>query len=211
MPAYTPSTPDGLAGQLASTITALPAAHPVRVGLDAPRCADLNNILARVTDRLERSGRQVALVRAEDFYRDASVRLEYGRTDVESFYSGWLDSAALAREVLTPAVSEHPQYLPSLRNPGNNRSTRAVPVPLAANGVVLITGELLLGAGLAFDLSVYFSVSRQARRRLTAPDWAWTLPAWDRYEIEVDPAACAALVVRFDDPARPAVASSTRG
>ncbi|MFD0783943.1 uridine kinase, partial [Micromonospora azadirachtae] len=33
----------------------------------------------------------------------------------------------------------------------------------------------------------------------------WTLPAFDRYATEVDPASFADVVVRVDDPRRPAL------
>jgi hypothetical protein len=96
-------------------------------------------------------------------------------------------------------------YLPSLRDPDSNRSTRAAPLTLPPAGVALVTGELLLGHGLDFDVVVHVSVSRQARRRQTPAELRWTLPAHDRYELEVDPAGLADVVVRYDDPAHPAL------
>ncbi len=149
-------------------------------------------------------GREALVVRADAFWRDASLRLEYGREDVESYYSGWLDTAALRREVLDTAGP----VLPSLRDPVTNRATRAAPVPLAPDGVVVLAGDLLLGQGLPFDLTVHLLVSPAARRRRTADDEQWTLPAWDRYDTEVDPAAQADVVVRYDDPAHPALRTS---
>jgi hypothetical protein len=44
-----------------------------------------------------------------------------------------------------------------------------------------------------------------ARRRLTPADRAWELPAFDRYDDEVDPAALADAVVLADHPDRPAL------
>ena len=84
-------------------------------------------------------------------------------------------------------------------------ATRETPVQLPSNGVALLVGELLLGHGLDLDLTVHFSVSRQARRRQTPEELQWTLPAHDRYELEVDPAGLADLVVRYDDPSHPAL------
>jgi len=106
--------------------------------------------------------------------------------------------------VLDPVVVRG-RYLPSLRDPVTNRSTRAEPEPLPPAGVLLVHGELLLGAGLPFDLTVHASVSRQARKRLTPADRQWTLPAFDRYDLEVDPAGTADVVIRYDDPRRPAL------
>jgi hypothetical protein len=202
---FTPISPELLADRLLalcderhSGVVAL------RVALDAPACADLSVPIRLLTAGLQAAGRPVAVIDATTFYRDASLRLEHGRTDADSFYQGWLDVAALRREVLDPVVVRG-RYLPSLRDPVTNRSTRAEPEPLPPTGVLLVHGELLLGAGLPFDLTVHASVSRQARKRLTPADRQWTLPAFDRYDLEVDPAGTADVVIRYDDPRRPAL------
>ncbi len=203
MSRFTPISPQLLADRLAGLCAERHSGSaPLRVALDGPACAEFP--VAPLLDALRTAGRPAELVRASAFYRDASVRLEYGRTDVESFYRGWLDLGALRREVLDPVVS-HGRYLPSLRDPVTNRSTRAEPRPLPADGVLLVRGELLLGADLPFDLTVHLAVSRQARRRLFPPDLQWTLPAFDRYDLEVDPAGAADVVVRYDDARHPAI------
>jgi len=205
MSRFVPVSPALLATRLAALCDQRhPGRHPLRVALDGPACADLAEPVALLTAELRAAGRPVAMVQAHDFYRDASLRLEYGRTDVESFYTGWLDTGAVQREVLDP-LAEHGRYLPSLRDPATNRSTRADPVELAASGVLLLRGELLLGIGLHVDLTVHAAVSRQARLRLTDEDRRWTLPAFDRYDHEVDPAAIADVVIRYDDPRHPAL------
>ena len=205
MSRFRPVSPQLLADELAVVFAARhPQAHPLRVGLDAPACVNLNPLLGLLDDRLRAAGRPVAIVSSRLFYRDASLRWEYGKADVDSFYDGWLDTGALQREVLRPLATDG-SYLPSLRDPDSNRSTRATPVRLPSNGVALLVGELLLGHGLDLDLTVHFSVSRQARRRQTPDELQWTLPAHDRYELEVDPAGLADLVVRYDDPSHPAL------
>ena len=89
--------------------------------------------------------------RAESFWRDASLRLEYGREDVES-YRTWLDAGALRREVARRRGRRAATYLPSLRDPATNRSTREPPRRGSRRGtVLLVSGELLLGLGLPFD------------------------------------------------------------
>jgi hypothetical protein len=205
---FTPVTPDHLARQLSETFQRRhPDGHPLRVALDAPSFVDLGPLADAVAADLERAGRPVARVRASGFYRDASLRFEYGKTDTDSFYTGWLDTAALQREVLAPlGPSGAGDFVPALRDPRTNRSVRVERVPLPPPGVLLVTGELLLGAGLAFDLTVHAWVTRQARRRQVPQEQAWTLPAYDRYDIEVDPTALADIVLRFDDAARPAIA-----
>lgn len=137
------------------------------------------------------------------FWRDASVRLELGREDVDAFVS-WLDADALRREVLVP-VAERGEYLPSLRDPVTNRSTRE-PVQVAEpSTVLLLSGELLLGLGLPFDRVVHLAMSPAARARHTDAALTWTLPAFDSYDASVAPARIADVVIKLDDPKRPAV------
>ena len=204
---FAPVSPDSFPQRLSDyLIRRHPGEHPLRVAFDAPDCCDVQPLVAIVGTSLTTLGHATAVVAADSFYRDASLRYEYGKQDVESYYSGWLDVAALQREVLQP-LGPHGdrRYLPSLRDPATNRSTREQPGELPPSGVLVLHGSLLLGLGLELDVAVHFNVSRQARRRLTAPDRAWTLPAYDRYDIDVDPSAVADLVVRYDDPRHPAV------
>jgi len=204
---YTPVAPQLLAGQLVELIDRHHSgSRPLRVALDAPGWVDTAPLLDALGTGLPAAGHPIGVVAARDFYRDASLRLEYGRTDVESFYAGWLDTAALQREVLRPvAVPGDARYLPALRDPATNRSTRAEPVPLPPSGVLLVCGELLLGAGLDFDLTIHLAVSRAARKRQAPEQLRWTLPAFDRYDLDADPVGLADVVVRYDDPAHPAL------
>jgi hypothetical protein len=72
-------------------------------------------------------------------------------------------------------------------------------------GVLLVPGALLQGLGLPFDVVVHLRMSPAARARRTPADDAWQLPALDRYDDEVDPAAHADAVVFADHPDRPAL------
>ncbi|HEX2774329.1 MAG TPA: uridine kinase, partial [Micromonosporaceae bacterium] len=145
-------------------------------------------------------------VRTQDFLRPASVRLEEGRTNPDAFYQGWFDEAALRREVLDPAGPEGSgQVLPRLWDAAADRASRAAYIALPPGAVALVSGPLLLGGGLPFDLTVHLVLSPAALRRRTDPEEHWTLPAFDRYHREVDPAGFADVVVRLDDPRRPAL------
>jgi hypothetical protein len=204
---YAAITPELLAQRLIDLlIERHPGRHPLRVALDAPGWVESGPLIEALRAGLPTLGRPVATVRASDFYRDASLRFEHGKTDVESFYTGWLDGAALEREVLRPlAGADGARYLPALRDAATNRATRAQPVPLAAHGILLVWGELLLGAGLSLDLVIHLAISRAARKRLVPDEWRWSLPAFDRYDIDVDPVGLADVVIRYDDPRHPAL------
>jgi hypothetical protein len=197
---FRPLSPPALVERLADWIAGAPGI--VRVAIDGAPSADPAELAAALIDPLRLRGRPTAALRAELFWRDASLRLEYGREDVDG-YPDWLDRAALRREVLD-AVRTDGVYLPSLRDPATNRSTREPRRPAEAGTVVLVSGAFLLGGGLPFDRTVHLALSPAALSRRTPADQHWTLPALDRYEREV--AATADVVVKLDDPRHPAVA-----
>ncbi len=142
----------------------------------------------------------------EGFYRPASLRLEHGRTDPDARYTDWLDTAALAREVLDRSGPQGPgEYLPALWDLARDRAARESYRPVPPGAVLLVPGSLLQGLGLAFDVVVHLRVGPQARRRRMPADRAWELPAFDRYDAEVDPVALADAVVLADHADRPAL------
>jgi hypothetical protein len=194
-------TPERLTELLAARIADEPGI--VRVAIDGPPCSPAHELAGSLAEPLRVLGRPTHLVRAETFWHDASLRLEYGREDVDSYLS-WLDAGALRREVLDAAVNAG-TILPSLRDPATNRSTHEAPQPVPPGAVVIVSGPLLLGLGLPFELTVHLAVSPAARVRRTDSADAWTLPAYDRYDAEVAPSELADVVVRWDDPVRPAV------
>jgi hypothetical protein len=201
LPEYRPVSPEALAHELAEWLAASPGI--VRVAVDGAPCADPHSLAASVADPLRALGRPFAHVRAESFWRDASLRYEHGREDVEGYLS-WLDEGALRREVLSGA-----RYLPSLRDPRTNRVTREPPRPLPDDAVLAVSGAFLLGLGLPFQRVVHLAMSPAARRRRTPPSQHWTLAAFDRYDSAVRPADLADVVVRLDDPRHPAVLGPT--
>lgn len=148
---------------------------------------------------------------ADGFYRPASLRLEHGRTDPDARYTDWLDSGALTREVLGPVgPGGSGEYLPVLWDVARDRAARARRRPAPEQGVLLVPGSLLQGVGLSFDVVVHLRMSPAARLRLTPADQAWELPAFDRYDEEVDPSALADAVVLADHPDRPALVLAGR-
>jgi hypothetical protein len=205
-PGYRPVDPGRLAAEVAATLAAVHLSHPLRVAVDGPRCADPAALARDAVEPLRLAGHPAYVVEADTFWRDASLRLEWGRTDVEAYTSTWLDVDALRREVLEPlGPSGTPHFLPALRDPVTNRSARVDRVSVTTDGVVLVAGDLLLGRGLPFDCRVHLAVDAAARARLTAPDWRWTLPAYDAYERDVQPQRHAEIVVRRNDPRHPAI------
>ena len=212
MPVVRPSTPEGVVAAVAALVAAYPGravdsgstphAGWVRIVIDGARAADPHGLAARVVAAL--APRRALHVRADRFWRPASLRLEYGREDVDSWLDGWLDDDALRREVLDPFAATG-RALPELRDPLTDRSLRADVVQLPADGVLVVSGSVLLGRGLPFDVAVHVRLSPAALARRTPADEAWTLPALERYAAERDPEGVADLVVRADDPHHPAL------
>lgn len=204
---FRPISPERLAVELADRVAALPATRWARVALDGPAIATDPAALAdALVDPLRVRGRDVLRVSAWDFLRPASLRLERGRHDPDARYDDWLDTGALRREVIGPlAPGGTGQVLPALWDRGRDRAYRLPRTELAQGAVLLLDGELLLGRGLDFDLTVHLWLSAAAlRRRLPTPEH-WALPAYRRYEHEVAPTETADVVVRMDHPDHPAV------
>jgi len=181
------------------------------VAVDGPDAAAPERLADAVAERLPALGRPAVVVPAAGFLRPASLRFEHGRTDPDARYTDWLDAGALTREVLGPVgPGGSGSYLPVLWDVETDRAARARRRPMPPGGVLLVPGALLQGVGLAFDVVLHLRMSPAARRRLTPDDRSWELPAFDRYDAEVDPAALADAVVLADHPDRPALVLSGR-
>ncbi|GHF84621.1 hypothetical protein FHX82_001080 [Amycolatopsis bartoniae] len=202
---YRPISFDRLAGELAERILALPGTPWVRVAVDG--VLDTALLADALVDPLRVNGRPVLRVSTVDFLRPASLRFEKGKQDPDARYYDWLDEGALRREVLDPiGPGGTGLVLPALWDASRDRATRLDRVELPPGGVVIVDGELLLGRGLPFDLAVHLAVSAGALRRRLPEEEQWALPAFARYEEEVQPALVTDVLVRADDPKHPAVA-----
>jgi hypothetical protein len=110
--------------------------------------------------------------------------------------------------VLSPFVLTG-RVLPALRDPVTDRSVRLAVVEMPPGSVLVVSGSVLLGRGLPFDVTVHLRLSPAALVRRTPADEAWTLPALTRYSDERGPEMLADLVVRADDPRHPALVVRT--
>ena len=197
---------DVLVEELADRLAARDPDRRLRVAIDGAPAAGPDRLADALVDPLRVRGRPAVRIAADDFLRPASVRLEYGRTNPDAFYTGWLDEAGLRREVLDPAgPGGSGRIVTRLWDARADRATREPYTPVPPTAVVLLSGPLLLGGGLPFELTVHLELSAAALDRRTDPELRWTLPAYARYDAEVDPASIADVVVRLDDPRRPAL------
>ena len=197
-------TPELLVTELAERIAA--DRSRLRVAVDGAPEAGTAELADALVDPLRVRGREAVRVRTTDYVRPASLRLEFGHHDPDSFYSDWFDFGGLAREVLDPlAAGGNGHVLPALWDAEADRSPRLSRVRLPERGVVLVDGPLLLGAGLDFDRTVHLWLPGESLRRRTAEESRWRLPAFERYTAEIGPERRADHLVRVDRPGHPAV------
>ncbi|NUR62080.1 MAG: uridine kinase [Catenulispora sp.] len=205
-----PISPERLAERIAELVIEAgdaPTETPwTRLAVDGAPGSGTADVAAAVAALLVDAGRPVQRISAGDFLRPRSLRLEHGREDPDVFYTEWLDVKGLMREVFDPLTAGGSgRVLPSLWNAERDRASRAPYVELPPGGVLILEGALLFGVGLPFDVSVHLWLSKGALARRTPEDMAWTLPAYARYDVEVDPSRAASLTARMDDPRHPAL------
>jgi hypothetical protein len=197
-------SPDALSLVLADGLNRHPGG--LRVAVDGAPAAGPHELAAALVTPLRALGRDAIHVRADRYWRDASLRYEFGRTDVDAYATSWLDVTAVRRELLEPlGPGGSRDYLPSLRDPATNRATREPRAQAAPTAILLFSGELLQSYDLPFDYVIHLALSAAARRRRTPAELAWTLPAFDAYDRDCSPVDSADAVVHQDDPKRPAI------
>ncbi len=172
----------------------------MRVAVDGAQAAGPGELADALVDPLRLRRRPAVRVRVADFLRPASVRLETGRRDAQSYRGGWVDVDGLRREVLDPFAASG-RYLPALWDADRDRATRAEHRQAPQGAVLLVDGPLLLDRGLPFDLTIHLRLTAVALLRRTPASLQWTLPAFVGYDGE----RLADVVVRCDHAARPAV------
>lgn len=207
---YRPISFEKLADELTERILATGGTPWVRIAIDG--VTETATLADALVDPLRVNGKPVLRVSTMDFQKPASLRFEKGKQDACARYHDWLDEGALRREVLDPlGPGGNGMVLPALWDTERDRATRLERVELPRGGVLITDGELLLGRGLPFELTVHLSVSQGALRRRLPAEEHWALPAFERYEDEVGPGAVADVLVRVDDPRHPAVAARLGG
>jgi hypothetical protein len=182
------------------------AEHPgrVRVLVDGAPPTRPDALADALVEPLRAVGRPVARVHADDFLRPASIRFEHGRHDADAYLEDRLDVGALGREVLDPFAAAG-RYLPTLWDARTDRATRAGYAQAPDGAVLVLDGSLLLGRWLDAELTVHLAVRPATLERRTADADRWSLPAFARYDEEMEPTLVADVVVHVDDPRHPAL------
>jgi hypothetical protein len=203
---YRPLTPELLVLDLADRVGGRPEPHP-RVGVDGFAETGAADLADAVAARLRELGRPVIRGSTRWWWRAASLRLELGRTDVDMLLYGWVDSAALRRELLDPVAAGHPDgYLPRLRDPATDRAIRDTRQPIPDGAVLLLDGPFLLADPAGLDAVIHLHLSPAALGRTLPDERQWWVAAYRRYLADERPADRADAVIAYDHPAAPAIA-----
>jgi hypothetical protein len=201
-----PLSRDLLIAGVADDVRALAVGRRVRVALDGAEALEPGGWAEDLAAAVQATGGYALHVSIRDYLLPASQRFEFGREDPDAYYHGWRDESGLRREVLDPAAPGGTgRVLPALWRTDIDRSARAEYVIVPDGGIVVVSGEFLLGGGLGFEYAMHLTCSSEALARRTPPELAWTLPAYQRYADEVAPETLADTVVRLEDPRRPAL------
>ncbi len=200
MPTYRPITPAALVDACAAAFAS--RGGQLVGGIDGAAAADPGGLADQVAESLRTIGRPAAVVRVSDYIRPASVRMEYGRTDADSYRRQWFDYDALDREVIA-SLRRSGTWLPRLWDERADRSPRDPSRTAAPDQVIIVAGPMLLGRGLPLAPTIRLVMSEAALRRSTPDDETWTVGAIiehaDATGAESD------LTVRYEHPERPAI------
>jgi len=202
---FTPLTPGRLVSDLADWIVDLPEEHP-RVGIDGAAEIGATALADAIARRLAELGRPGLRASTSWWWRPASLRLELGRTDTDMLLGGWVDGAALRRELLDPlGPAGSGNHLLRLRDPMTDRSVRDARFAAPPRAVLLLDGPFLLADQLPLDAVVHLQTSRSTLARALPADRQWWLDGFDRYRTE-DALEGLAAVIAYDHPRAPAIA-----
>ena len=207
---FIPQTPARLATGLANWVVQVTdgrlrdGAPGAVIGFDGAAQVGTAQLADGVAEVLRGAGRPVVRASTRQWWRPSALRLELGRQDVDMLLTGWVDAAALDRELITPIATGGSTYITALRDPLTDRSVRQAPVATVPAAVLLLDGPFLLAADLRLDAFVGMSVSHGTLARVLGPDEQWWLDGFARYQLEHQALQRADVVVSYDHADAPA-------
>ncbi|MTD14547.1 uridine kinase [Nakamurella sp. YIM 132087] len=202
---FTPVSPDRLARAIADRVA---TGRSVVVGIDGDPAIGAGELADRVAEAVRAGGRQVIRADLSDWWRPASVRLEYGHEDVDSLLDAWVDVGALDRELLVPLREGRPIRVRNW-DALADRAFREAAVDVAPTAVLVLAGAFLGRVVPDADLTVQLQVKESTLRRLLPGDRGWWLEGHrldrEQRSLSGDPVGPDRMVVSYDHPAAPAI------
>lgn len=141
---------------LSARILALPNDRPTAVALTGMGCTGKTTLAAELVTVVTGAGRPVVPLAYDDFHHPSQRRHRQGRTSAAGYLDDSFDPEALRRLVLDPVAAGARAVVPASYDLAGDRPLDPEPVPVPADGVVLVDGSFLLVPELAdrWDLAV---------------------------------------------------------
>ncbi|MFI5836151.1 AAA family ATPase [Micromonospora sp. NPDC051300] len=207
-------TRDDLLRDLADAVERVTAGHPTRVAVDGPPAAGKTTLADELAGVLRARGRHVVRATVDDFLVPRERRYRRGEFSAEGCYLDAHDHGALNRLLLDPlGPGGDRRFRPAVHDDAETR-TAPVDAVLVFDGVFLLRPELVdrwelrVLVSVALDRLVARAVVRERRVSSRADvERRWReryLPAQRLYAATDRPVESADVVVRNDEPRRPA-------
>lgn len=220
-------TRDELLSLLVQAIQSVTVAHPPRVAIDGPPASGKTTLADELAAVLRGRGRNVIRATVDNFLFPRAQRYRRGEYSAEGCYFDTHDTEALNRVLLDPLGPDGDRRFQHTVYDHTSDTALSPPVTTAAADAVLVfDGVFLLRPELVdqWDLSIFVSaelektvhraVIREGRQSSPAEvERRWReryLPAQQLYFAAARPAEHADIVVRNDEPQRPAWQAQTR-
>jgi uridine kinase len=141
---------------LSARILALPDDRPRTVALTGMGCTGKTTLAAELLAVVSGAGRPVVPLAYDDFHHPVERRHRQGRTSAAGYLDDSFDPEALRRLVLDPLAAGAAAVVPASYDLAADRPLEPEPIPVPADGVVLVEGSFLLVPALAdrWDLAV---------------------------------------------------------
>src|SRR5579859_6808331 len=209
---------DRLAGAIESAVTP----HPLRVAVDGPPAAGKTTLADELALLLRTRGREVIRASTESFHLPRAQRYRHGEFSPEANYHDAFDYDALRRVLLDPLGPDGDRrYQRAVYDLETDAALSPSATTAPADAVLLLDGVFLLRPELIdrWDLSIFVSAAFEqivdrARIRDLALLGSTTevdrrfrtryIPAQKLYFATARPADHADIIVRNDEPGRPA-------
>jgi uridine kinase len=207
-------------GRVADHLHARRPGHPLRVAVDGITAAGKTTVARELTGLLAGRGRPAVHLSMDGYHHRRAHRHRQGSRSATGYYADGYDFDSFARLVLSPLGAGTGGFVPKIIELATDEPVEPRPVPLTADGVLVVDGSFLQRPELAgmwdevvfldtaFDVARGRGVARDAAAfgGSAAADRAYREryhAAGRMYLDRVDPAARASILLGHDDPRRP--------
>ncbi|MDG4801328.1 AAA family ATPase [Micromonospora sp. WMMD980] len=214
-------TRDDLLRDLADAVGRVTAGHPTRVAVDGPPAAGKTTLADELAGVLRARGRHVIRATVDDFLVPLKRRYRRGEFSAEGCYLDAHDHPALNRMLLDPLGPGGDRRFRHAVHDDAPTWTAPVDAVLVFDGVFLLRPELVdrwelrVLVSVTHERLVARAVVREGRVSSRAEvERRWReryLPAQQLYAATARPVDRADIVVRNDEPRRPAWETRARG